>query len=160
VKIIRLSRGEMALVPDEWFEELNKHKWHAQKGGHTLYAASRVKNADGRSVKIYMHRVILNAPKGVRIDHIDGNGLNNQLDNLRFATHAENEANRGKNKNNKSGFKGVSWSKRRRKWLAQIGFEGKQINLGCRYDIYEAVKLRNDAALKLHGKFAVLETIP
>ena len=65
------------------------------------------------------------------IDHIDGNSLNNCIENLRAVTHKQNQENRkGTNKNSKSGIKGVRWHKDKKKWCAQISHNGKVIYLG------------------------------
>jgi hypothetical protein len=101
-----------------------------------------------------MHRAILRAGDGHNVDHIDGDGLNNRRSNLRFATTAQNSANRGKQKNNTSGFKGVRWHKRDKRWRAVIGINGKTKQIGsfktpeAAYDAYCA------AARELHGVFA------
>jgi hypothetical protein len=91
------------------------------------------------------------------IDHIDGNRANNRIANLREATNAENLHNRGKNANNKSGFKGVSWENRARRWRAVIVARGRQIYLG-HYDNPEAAHAAYcEAAKKYHGEFARVE---
>lgn len=64
------------------------------------------------------------------IDHKDGNGLNNHIDNLRAATHFQNMANVKKPVTNKSGYKGVCWHKRKKKWIAQINVNNKKIHIG------------------------------
>lgn len=65
-----------------------------------------------------------------QIDHIDGDALNNRIDNLREAAHSENSQNRNKQNNNKSGFMGVHWNKRADKWHAQIKHQGVRHHLG------------------------------
>lgn len=76
------------------------------------------------------------------IDHIDGDSLNNRISNLRLATRRENSRNLKLNRANSSGFNGVSFCRSRNKWLAQIGVNGKTINLG-RYDsLIDAVAAR------------------
>jgi hypothetical protein len=104
-----------------------------------------------------MHRVIA-ARMGLDlseiIDHMDGNGLNNSRSNLRAATNAQNLQNRGKQKNNTSGIKGVSWDKARSKWAAEIRSQGKRYHLG-RFDTKEeAAEAYRKAAKKLHKEFA------
>ena len=78
-----------------------------------------------------MHRFILRESNSLVItDHKDENGLNNQKDNLRPCTTSKNKMNRGKQANNTSGFKGVSWHKRMKKWKAEIEAKGKIFFLG------------------------------
>jgi len=110
---------------------------------------------DGR--RYYAHRLawlyVHGAWPADRIDHIDGNGLNNRLANLREATHAENLRNRGKQKNNSSGFKGVYWDRRGGKWRAQIMLNNRMKSLGS----FETKEAAHDsycaACAAFHGKF-------
>ena len=93
------------------------------------------------------------------IDHIDGNGLNNQRNNLRKATHQENMMNRQSNKNSSSQFKGVHWYERTNKWQARITFNQKRISLGYFTSEIDAAKTYNKKALELFGEFAKLNFI-
>lgn len=88
------------------------------------------------------------------IDHIDNDGLNNALLNLREATRSENSCNRGVSKNNKSGLKGVHWCKRKRKWRAVIGVDGRLRYLGYHPTPDQAHAAYCKAAEKFHGSFA------
>jgi hypothetical protein len=88
------------------------------------------------------------------IDHIDGNGRNNRLSNLRSATHAENLRNRGAPSHNSSGIKGVSFETATGTWRAQITVNYKAINLGRYPTIELAAQARRAAAERLHGEFA------
>lgn len=104
-------------------------------------------NIDSKT--IYLHRLIMNPPVGYVIDHIDGNGLNNQKSNLRICTHAENTRNRTKvNKNNTSGYNGVSWYKRDKKWAARINVSYRTINLGRFLNKDDAINKRKEAEIK------------
>ncbi len=89
----------------------------------------------------------------VHIDHIDCNTSNNKILNLREATPRQNQMNRGKNKNNTSGFKGVSWEKRRGKWRSQIQVGEKNKFLGHYDDISDAAKAYADAIIEFHPEF-------
>ena len=91
-----------------------------------------------------------------QIDHIDGDKSNNAIGNLRMASHSENQRNKGKNKNNSSGFKGVSWREDRQKWYASIGVDGKQKNLGYFDNKEDAAIARDVASKKYHGDFSVM----
>ena len=89
------------------------------------------------------------------IDHRDLNPANNRWNNLRESTHSQNKHNRGKNKNNTSGYKGVFLQKNStdRKWFAQIVHKGKTIYLGSFNDPIDAHNKYSEAAKQLHGEF-------
>ena len=93
-------------------------------------------------------------PKGMTIDHINGNRADNRFENLRIATYKENSRNRKKIDNKTSKYKGVYWYKRYHKWKATIGYEGRAIHLGYFHDEYEAHLAYCKAALELQGEFA------
>ena len=163
VRQIELTRGKVALVDDEDYERLAAHKWYARaksRYGLTYYAMRRCCNPDIHTTTVRMHRVIMDAPPGMQVDHINGNGLDNRRDNLRLATHSQNQANRRYKAPGKSSqFLGVSWRKREKQWRAQIGINGKLRWLG-RFDAeIDAALAYNEAALELHGEFASLNDI-
>lgn len=87
------------------------------------------------------------------IDHVDGSPVNNKLVNLRSCTNQENGFNRGKNKNNSSGYKGVSYNKDRKKFQAKIHINGKGISLGYFNDAKDAHNAYIEASKKHHGVF-------
>ena len=133
------------------------------KAGDMAGTITRNKSGDkwrrlGHQYKIYEeHRIIFLMHHGYlpeQIDHIDGNGINNDIENLRAATRSQNLQNTGKKKNNKSGFKGVSWHKKSNKWRAQITSDRKDHYLGL-FDTPEAAhEAYKAAATKLHKEFA------
>ena len=88
------------------------------------------------------------------LDHIDGNRLNNKIENLRAATYSENQFNRKIGKNNTSGHKGISWSLQYQKWLARIWCHGKAIYLGKYDNLDDAVKAVKLKREELHKEFA------
>ncbi len=88
------------------------------------------------------------------IDHIDGNPLNNRISNLRAADHGGNQQNTGLQRNNTSGFKGVSWKKSHKSWQAEIMCGGKSHRLGRYKNIDDAVRVVSEARNRLHGEFA------
>ena len=107
-----------------------------------------------------MHWVVIGKPKkGFVTDHINGDGLDNRRGNLRICTQVENRSNSTRNKNNTSGYKGVMWRKKARKWVVKICVNYRLIHLGYFDDIKEAAKAYNDAAIKYHKKFARLNVI-
>lgn len=159
MKEIPLSQGLFATVDDADFDWLNQWKWHAAKIGKNFYAV----RADGKfpfRKNTYMHAEIMNTPKGMKTDHVDLNGLNNTRNNLRVCTHSQNQQNRNRLPNNTSGYKGVSWNKRSKKWQAHISVDNKLIGLGRFSDIKDAALAYNKAAKNFYGEFALLNVIP
>jgi hypothetical protein len=90
------------------------------------------------------------------LDHIDGDGFNNRIVNLRVASPPQNGWNAGKHSRNTSGIKGVYWDKSRSKWLAAIGVNNKIKNLGRYSTKEEAAAVYAEAARLYHGEFANL----
>lgn len=151
---IQLTQGLVAIVDDEDFGWLNKFKWCAKKGRNTFYAV-RGMQVDGKAKTIRMHRLIMNAPKEVLIDHDNGNGLFNCKKNLRFCTNQENQHNQHHpNRSNKLGIKGVRWNERRKKFMVQIKINNKDIHIGCFNVLGDADSAYRIAEDKYFGKFA------
>ena len=169
MKYIDLTQGKKAIVDDEDYEKLSKFKWHAQKhnrqGGASWYAVrhyrdKKIKNKHGQSkITIQaMHRVIMNAPKGKNIDHINGNPLDNRKKNLRICTHQQNLWNSRYNKTPDHPYKGVLkfHSKGHPGWQVFIGYNGQTIRLGWFKSAIVAAKTYDKLAKALFGDFACL----
>lgn len=139
-----------AIVDDDIFDYLSQWTWRYQNAGHG-YAG----RGEGRRM-VLMHRVIMNAPEGVEVDHRDNDGLNCQRHNLRLATHAQNMCNRLKNRRGTSQYKGVFWTPGIQKWRVMVYSNYKQIRLGCFADELEAARAYDAKAKELHGDFARL----
>lgn len=151
--VIVLSNGQIALVDAENYEELSQFNWLCSDG----YARRNVYIDRRHSQKVYMHRQILNAPKGLQVDHINGRTLDNRKENLRLCTNAENTRNqRKRNGRYSSSFKGVYWSKKDKRWHSRIMVNYKTISLGSFQDEIEAAKAYDKAAKELFGEFALL----
>lgn len=141
------------MVDDEDFQELSKHSWCITGNSRMKYAGRGTRKA-GKNQKFYMHRVILRAPFGVSVDHIDGNSLNNQRSNLRLCLHKENIRNGKLRTTNKSGYKGVSFIAARKKFAAHIKVDYKSKYLGYFHDAKDAAVAYNKAAKLMFGEFA------
>lgn len=106
----------------------------------------------------YVHRIVWLIVYGMApiedIDHIDGKKGNNKIANLREATHRQNKFNVGIRKSNLSGFKGVSWCKRDRRWRATIRIDGVKRSLGYFISKELAAEAYKEAAIKYHGEYA------
>lgn len=141
----KVNEGLYALVDDADYKWLKQYNWTAvsasrKNGGYAM------RTEYGKT--ILMHRAIMDAKDGEEVDHKDGRGLNNQRDNLRKATRKQNGTNRGINKNNKTGFKGVSLDPTSGKWRMSIHFL---------FDTPEAAAHAWDQCARiLHGEFARL----
>lgn len=126
---IPLTQGKFALVDDKDFEYLRQWKWHLSSGG---YAARARTHLDGKgSHLIFMHRVLTRGWGKKDVDHINGKKLDNRRKNLRVISHALNGHNRKvKNKNNLSGFPGVSFHTLTKKWRARVKVLYQEKHLG------------------------------
>lgn len=87
------------------------------------------------------------------LDHINRDRADNRHANLRLATSSQNKVNTGVRRDNSSGFRGVSYCKVRKKYLAQIAHNGKKQNLGRYLTLDEAVNAYESASKRLHGDF-------
>ncbi len=148
-KLIPLTQDKFAIVDAEDYERLARHKWHVSKSHNSEYAV----RCPGRK-RILMHRLLLNAPGGLVVDHRDGNGLNNRKGNLRLCTHQENSYNQRPRRGGTSRFRGVCWKKTIRKYAAKIQKNGKRYYLGYFADEIEAAVVYDIKAMELFGEFA------
>jgi hypothetical protein len=155
MRIIYFGNSKYSLVDDDDYDHLIKFNWFCVKMGRQIYAQRNVSTKEALTIKTKsMHREIMKARPEDIIDHINGNGLDNRKQNLRFASKRLNGQNRDKPANNKSGYKGVSFRKTHKLWQATIVINGKQKHL-----IYSKNKkvaaLAYDTAAILHfGAFA------
>ena len=157
VKEIQLTQGKVALVDDADYEYLSQWKWHAQLIKGRWYARRSIRKGFPKQISLSMHQVILNTPNGMESDHKNGNGLDNQRHNLRVCTKYKNMYNQNIQTRSKSSkFKGVYWSKKYRKWVAQIRVNHKAIWLGQFNSEIEAANTYNMAAKRIFGEFAKL----
>lgn len=129
---ISLTRGKVALVDDEDYERLSKYKWSLNSAANLFYARGWIPGEDGvKSSQMYMHGFILSVPVGFEVDHINGDGLDNQKSNLRVVSHRENCQNRHQLKTSR--FPGVRKRRNVRTeypWSAQIQISKKIVYLG------------------------------
>ena len=147
IRYIPLTQGEVAMVDAEDYEELSRYKWYVTRHSGNKYACRRGKT-------ILMHRVIMKARKGMVVDHIDGNGLNNRRCNLRVCTRAQNACNR-RPTGSRSGFRGVE-QKGNGRYVAVVGHQRKRNRAGVFSDPVEAARARDRLARQLHGEYAWL----
>lgn len=153
MKVLKSTNNFDILVDDEDYEFLSRFKWNVvtTKDGNT-YARTK----PDRKTNITIHQLLMKSGGNVYVDHIDHNGLNNQKINLRLCNNKQNQANSKKNKRLLSQYKGVSYSKSKKKWRAYISPDRKFIHLGY-FDLeIDAMNAYNEAAIKHFGEFAFL----
>lgn len=149
-KTIILSQGKLAIVDDDDFEWLNQWKWSYLPGGYAVRVI--------RDKMIYLHRVIMGNPIQ-KVDHINGNRLDNRKENLRIVDNFQHARNKSLSKSNTSGYKGVYFHKASNKFQAYIDPNKKRKCLGYYNDPKEAAQAYNQAATKYFGEYARLNQI-
>lgn len=157
---IKLGRGPYTALIDDIDADLAAVKWFSVDG----YAVRN--NPEKQPVRLNLHRIIMErilerpmAP-GEIVDHHNLDRTDCRRENLRLATRQTNGQNRPKNRNNRSGYKGISWFKPARKWRAVINDGPLYIAVGYFDDIRDAVIAYNAAALEHFGEFAYLNPVP
>jgi hypothetical protein len=139
---------DFALVDDADFEAVARIRWFRDKKG---YVRSSVWTPGIGVGVLLMHRLILSAPRGMHVDHINRNPLDNQRANLRLCTRQQNAWNRPSWR--PPGLKGTTYEPRYGRWRAQMRLNGRTINLGS-YDTQgEAKAVFDRYAREIHGEF-------
>ncbi len=148
VKMIPLTHGFYAYVDAEDFEWVRQWNWAVYAGG---YAARHERNRT-----IYMHREIMKPPKGMVVDHINGNGFDNTRTNMRNVTQRQNSCNRGKRTGTSSIYKGVEHNKETGKWYVEAHYRGARVRAGPFKEEAEAARAYDRMAVELFRENARL----
>ena len=152
--------GLFAMVDDEDYDRIAKYKWTADQRKNVAYAV-RVIRTNGKQRTVRLHQFVMETESGQQVDHIDGNGLNNQKANLRLCNHSQNAANvkRRRTSNTTSRYKGVVWNSDNCCWCVYLKCGTKSKNGGS-FDSEIAAAARYDELAKAEfGEFAVLNGI-
>lgn len=152
------ANGRFVLVDDEDYETLNHWKWRYHFGYAARGQYSHMERGRTRNKTVRMHRQIMAAPKGVLVDHVNGDTLDNRRVNLRLATRADNNRNVGIRRDNSTGYKGViayRWGS----FGAYIRADGVRRHLGSFPTARDAAIAYNEAAIELFGEFAKLNEV-
>lgn len=153
MKLLKITGGSVKLSNQD-YAWAQKYSWHLTVQGYAETVWRKEKNKKGH---LLLHQGLLRrmgkkSSKDFNCDHINRNKLDCRRSNLRVEPTFINAHNRGLNKNNTSGFKGVYWKKDRSKWAAKIMYKYKHIHLGYYMTIKEAARARDIKAIKLLGK--------
>ena len=147
MKEIKAVNGSVIQVDDDDYEELSRYKWYLDGNGYAV-----------RGECVSMHRMIMKAPKGLVVDHINHRPADNRKENLRLCTTAQNSMNMSKRRKiYSSRYKGVrrlQAGRTGKPWLANIRLSGRTIFLGS-FDKEEHAAMAYDMwARMLFGEFA------
>ena len=156
---IRMSQPRYAVVDPADYDRLKGYQWVVKSGGKAFYAQryGPCRKGARNPTIVYMHQEILKVPKGMVVDHMNHDGMDNRRANLRAATHSQNLCNRKKRSGAMySKYKGVHWHKLNKKWSSRVTYQKKTIELGYFENEIEAAKAYDEAAKIHHGEFACL----
>ena len=140
-------QGNSCLIDKEDYEKISQGYWSKYQDSN--YFCSCI-----QGIKYWLHRYIVNAEEGQYVDHINNNFNDYRKKNLRLCNNAENNRNRGLQKNNTSGYPGVGWAKREQKWRVRIKIDGKEKHLGYFDSIDDAIKTKKAAEEKYFGEYS------
>lgn len=154
VAFVPLTRGHKAIIDVEDVPLVEGKNWFAAVRGRKLYAARSVWVPGRNTSRVeLMHRMLLGFPAH-GVDHEDGDGLNNQRENLRPANKSQNARNSGAHSDNRTGLKGVWFHTQRKRWTSAICVNGNRKYLGLFDTPEEAHAAYSKACVELHGRFA------
>ena len=138
--------GEMLADLDVWNAWASAYCWHLTANG---YAAT---GYNGKNT-LFHNIAFPNCKNGIVADHINGNRLDNRMENLRLVNRAQNNMNKGLRSDNTSGHTGVSWDKLKGKWVVQIQVDGKNKHIGRYASKKDAINARIKAEEKYFGEY-------
>ena len=159
MKEIILTKGKTALVDDDVYEQIKHLKWYAsevaRKGSGKFYARHKYTESLNNQKTLYLHHFVMGRPeKGLVIDHINGNPLDNRRENLRVTTYRRNSRNCAPSIKRD----GVYFEKGCNAWLARTWIDGKRIYLGISKDKNEAMRMYKNACLQIEGREDICAT--
>lgn len=153
---VNLPGGFFVAVDESDLPNVLAYKWLVKKAPRTFYAYTKLMLL-GRMTTYTMHRLIVDPPPDLVVDHINGNGLDNRRANLRACTRMQNSWNQRLSSRNTSGYKGVSWNAQHQRWAARL-YANKTLVLDEYFDSAETAYKAYCAAAKEHfGEFARLQ---
>ncbi|HEY8658011.1 MAG TPA: hypothetical protein VIM07_00760 [Chitinophagaceae bacterium] len=154
LNIISKKHGTKTIYfDDDDYELVNKYKWAIWWSGYGFYAKH-----SSRKGYFLLHQLLMGFPKN-KVDHIDCDGLNNRRLNLRVVTDGQSSANRRKQKNNTTGYKGVFFVAHTKRYRVSVNKNGERIEGGYFDSVIDAAKKYNELALEHWGEYANLNIL-
>jgi hypothetical protein len=154
------AKGHVIQIDDETIDSLCGYVWHVTSAG---YVATNIEHPfdANKTTLMSMHRLLMGLKFGDRqlVDHINGDKLDNRLENIRLCTNQQNQRNQRLCQSNTSGFKGVWFSARKNIWVAGFKRSGKNVYIGEFRDKMAAAHAYNRAVIQEFGDFAVLNPV-
>lgn len=146
-RYLPLKGGRIAIVDADDYERFGQFNYGVNNRGYVSRCLPSGK-------RVLLHREVVNAPRNMAVDHINGDTLDNRKHNLRVCTHTQNSWNHGLSKANTSGVSGVYYFKAGATWRAQISVNRVRIYLGKFKSKGAAIRAREAAVSKYHGEYA------
>ena len=148
-----VADGRQFVFDSEDLSVVKKYTWHIGRCGYVL--------AHDGGMGIKLHRLLVQPPDNLFIDHIDRNPLNNCRENLRVCSKHQNCFNQGLRSDNRTGYKGVHYDAKRNELIVRIGYKGQRYTIK-RFPpekLLEAAQAYNQKALELFGEYAFLNPV-
>ena len=148
IAIVYLNEEKQFVIDTEDLNKIKNYTWREDKDGYVVSTKG-----------IKLHRLVMNCPEGLVVDHINHDLKDNKKTNLRICTTQQNKMNTKTQKGNSTGHKGVYYKARKNRYEAWIGYNNKPIYLGVFRNIEDAIKAREEAEEKYFGEFAYKESV-
>ncbi len=158
-EIVLVNKTGIVKVDDNYYQHFNQFRWYVTKIGNNVYAMRKI---NGKTTYMHRHIMEIHLDRTLRktelVDHIDGDGLNNQVSNLRLASSSQNVSNSRKYKTSTSPYKGVYYNGRyTNPWCVKIMKSGKNIHSDHRFDTPEEAAYERDLlSIKYFGEYTKL----
>ncbi|WP_020474523.1 HNH endonuclease [Zavarzinella formosa] len=147
------------LVDVDDYKHVARKNWRIYRFSQHKYPRIIAQDHSTNSKRVFLHRLLMNAPSGMVVDHIDRDPCDNRKHNLRVCTQGQNCLNRRQIDRAVSRFKGVCWNKVNQRWIAQAGTRANRRFLGFFDSEVEAARAYNSAAAEMYGDFACLNPV-
>ena len=160
MRVILTASGLEVEVDEDNYNYLSSFIWYVQVIGNKKYVSRSYRKGIGWHSQIQMSHEVIRCPNDKIIIHIDGNGLNNQKENLLLSSFSKSQANSPSNSNNKTGYKGVCYNEKAKKFEVQIQSKGQKIHFGYYSSKHEGAIVYNKASQYYFGDLAFQNVAP